>query len=143
MLVHEIMNKQVISAEQSEPAGRAARLIAKYNIGAVPVLGAENKLRGIVTDRDIVLRCIVSGAGTATPLREIMSRCVITASPDDEINTAADKMKRAQIRRLPVTKNGELVGMLSLSDIAKHDPACAESILKSVSEGVHRLQKSY
>ena len=139
MLVQDVMNKQVIYANQSESAKRAARLIARYNIGAIPVLGDENKLRGIVTDRDIVLRCIVSGAGTETPLREIMSRCVVTASPDDELSAAAEKMKRAQIRRLPVTKSGALVGMLSISDIAKRDPACAESVLKSVTSGVHRL----
>ena len=139
MLVHEVMNKQVIYANQSEPAKRAARLIARYNIGAIPVLGDENRLRGIVTDRDIVLRCIVSGAGADTPLREIMSRCVVTASPDDELKEAAEKMKKAQIRRLPVTKDGQLVGMLSISDIAKRDSACAENVLKSVTSGVHRL----
>ena len=83
MLVSEVMSRQVISMSTDEPCTRAARLISRYNIGAVPVCGENGRLRGIVTDRDIVLRCVASeNDPDLTPVKEIMSRCVLTVGPD-------------------------------------------------------------
>ena len=119
MLVSEVMSRQVVSMSLDEPCTRAARLISRYNIGAVPVCGENGKLRGIVTDRDIVLRCVASeNDPDTTPVKEIMSRCVLTASPDSSVDEAAEIMSKGQIRRLPVVSKGKLVGVLSLSDIS-------------------------
>ena len=142
MLVHEVMNSHVVYANQTESAARAARLLSRHNIGAVPVLGDKGKLRGIVTDRDIVLRCIAleNDPGT-TPLRDVMSRCVVTASPEEDLESAVKKMTDAQVRRLPVVDSGRLVGMLSISDLAKNAGSMELSAeaLSGVTSNMRRL----
>ena len=145
MQVQDIMNTHVVYAVQSDSAARAARLFSRYNIGSVPILGETGKLRGIVTDRDVALRCIAAdNAPEDTPLKEIMSRCVVTAAPDDNVETAAHKMSAAQVRRLPVVKNGRLVGMLSISDLAKAPGCSALSVdtLSEISSNLHRLSRN-
>lgn len=144
MLVQDIMNTRVVYAVQSDTAARAARLFSRYNIGSVPVLGENGRLRGIVTDRDVALRCIAADTDPEhTPLREVMSRCVVTAAPEDEVETAAQKMSVSQVRRLPVVKNGRLVGMLSISDLAKA-PGCSAlsaDALSEITSNIHRLSQ--
>ena len=142
MLVKDIMNPNIITANQSEKASRAARLLYRHNIGALPVVGENGKLRGIVTDRDLTLRCIAAeNDPQETTLREVMSRSVITCEAPDTVENAAKKMEDAQIRRLPVTQNGKLVGMLSLGDIAKRKDCapCAARALSEISSNIHKL----
>ena len=142
MLVKDIMNPNIITANQSEKASRAARLLYRHNIGALPVVGENGKLRGIVTDRDLTLRCIAAeNDPQETTLREVMSRSVITCEASDTVENAAKKMEDAQIRRLPVTQNGKLVGMLSLGDIAKRKDCapCAARALSEISSNIHKL----
>ena len=142
MLVSEVMSRQVISMSTDEPCTRAARLISRYNIGAVPVCGENGRLRGIVTDRDIVLRCVASeNDPDLTPVKEIMSRCVLSVSPESSVTEAADIMSKGQIRRLPVVSKGKLVGVISLSDISRC-PECgsaASDAFAKISSNVHRL----
>ena len=122
MNVSEIMTEHVISISEDEPVIAAARLMKQHNIGSLPVRDTKNRLRGIVTDRDIVLRC-VAGNVSAQDVRigEIMSRNLITASPSEDTERAAERMGNSQIRRLPVTDNGILVGIVALGDIARKD----------------------
>ncbi|NMA24231.1 MAG: CBS domain-containing protein [Clostridiales bacterium] len=120
MLVSELMTDNVISISPDEPASLAARLLYRHNIGSVPVCTEDGRLRGIVTDRDIVLRCVAAeNDPETTPVREIMSRGLVTVSPTDDVREAARKMAQSQVRRLPVVDSGRLVGMLSLGDMAK------------------------
>jgi CBS domain-containing protein len=120
MLVSELMTNTVISIAPDEPASLAARLLFRHNIGAVPVCTEDGRLRGIVTDRDIVLRCVAAeNDPETTPVREIMSRSLITVSPTDDVREAARQMAQSQVRRLPVVESGKLVGMLALGDMAK------------------------
>jgi CBS domain-containing protein len=118
--VKEIMNGNVISIAPEESASLAARLLNRYNVGALPVCGDGQILRGILTDRDIVMRCVAAdGDPEHTPVKEIMTRNVATVLPEDDVRNAARLMASKQVRRLPVVENGKLVGMLSLGDMAK------------------------
>ena len=120
MLVSELMTDSVISIAPDEPASLAARLLFRHNIGAIPVCTDDGRLRGIVTDRDIVLRCVAAeNDPETTPVREIMSRSIVTVSPSDDVREAARQMSESQVRRLPVVEGGRLVGMLALGDMAK------------------------
>ena len=109
MKVNEIMSSRVICIGQDEPVSAAAKLLKRSNVGALPVCDANRRLRGIVTDRDIVTRCIALDADPAqTRVAEIMSRGVVTASPLDET---------AQAARIMVD-GGKLIGMVTLCDLA-------------------------
>lgn len=120
MQVKDLMSSGVISITPDENASLAARLLARHNIGAVPVCTSEGSLRGILTDRDIVLRCLAAECQPEkTLVRDIMTKNVVSVSPEDDIKEATRLMAAEQIRRLPVVENGEVVGMLSLGDLAK------------------------
>ena len=136
MKVSDIMSGRVVTIGQKEPVIAAARLLKRMNLGALPVTDDSGRLRGILTDRDIVLRCVASGSDPRTlEVREIMSRGVVTAAPGTEISEAARLMRGDQVRRLPVVEGGKLVGMLSLGDLASR-PVCideAGDVLSAVS----------
>ncbi len=120
MKICEIMSERVVTIDMDEPVSAAARLMKSCNIGAVPACGKDGRLRGIVTDRDIVLRCVALDADPQrTPVKEIMSRGIVTAQPFDEVEKAAKRMSQDQVRRLPVLDEGRVVGILALSDLAR------------------------
>ena len=119
MKVKEIMTKNVIGIGPEESVEVAARTLSRYNIGVLPVCRADGKLCGVVTDRDLVIRCLASGLEPArTPVRQVMTGQVTSVDGEMDVGVAAHLMGRQQIRRLPVTKNGRLCGMVSLGDMA-------------------------
>ena len=119
MQVRDLMNPSVVSITPNESAALAARLLSRHNVGSLPVCAEDGRLRGIVTDRDIVTRCIAAEDDPAqTPVRDIMTRNCVVVSPDDDPREATRLMAAQQVRRLPVMENGKLVGMVSLGDLA-------------------------
>ena len=141
MKVAEIMSRHVVSANQKEPVTAAARLMKRHNLGALPVCDDEGRLRGLVTDRDIVTRCIAMDYDpTDTMLREIMTRGILTCAPEDEADSVLASMGREQIRRLPVTAEGRLVGMVSLADAARRGRLTMEAAaaLSEISANIRR-----
>ena len=89
-------------------------------MGALPVCTPDGRLRGMVTDRDIVLRCVAAEEDPAqTPVRDIMTRSCTTVAPGDDCREATRLMSAQQVRRLPVVEDGRLVGIVSLADLAK------------------------
>ena len=120
MLVSDIMNPETVTISPEETVALAARLLSRHNIGSLPVCGGDGEVRGILTDRDIVLRCVAADEDPeTTPVSEIMSRSVITVNPGDDVRRASELMGLGQVRRLPVTENGKLVGVVSLGDMAR------------------------
>ena len=120
MLIRDLMNPDVVSIEPSSSAALAARLFRQHNVGLLPVCGDDRRLRGVVTDRDLVLRCIaVEDDPAQTPVRDIMTRGCATVAPGDDCREATRLMARQQVRRLPVVERGKLVGMISLADLAR------------------------
>lgn len=128
MKVRDVMTNRVIRIRPEEPVEVAARTLEHYNIGALPVCGGDGRLCGVVTDRDLVTRCIAAGkAADRTTVREVMTSHVIAARPDTEVYAAARIMGREQIRRLPVMENGRLCGMVSLSDLTRQEETADEA----------------
>lgn len=118
MKVSEIMTKEVISLSVDDTAEHAAQLMKEHNIGAIPV-DREDKVVGIVTDRDIVLRCIAENKDIKTQkVREIMTSNPVVGDEDMNVDDAARIMSERQIRRLPIVQSDKLVGMVSLGDLA-------------------------
>ena len=119
MKVKQIMTEHVIPIHPEETVEVAARKLAHYNIGALPVCQWDGELCGVVTDRDLVTRCMAAGkVPNCTRVREVMTSQVVSARPDMDADLAAALMGRQQVRRLPVVENGKLCGMVSLGDLA-------------------------
>ena len=141
MQVSELMNPSVVTIEPTSSAALAARLISRHNIGALPVCASDGRLRGMVTDRDIVLRCIAAEEDPAqTLVRDIMTRECATVAPGDDCREATRIMSAQQVRRLPVVEGGKVVGMISLSDLARSrrfDMEAAQALCE-ISENIIR-----
>lgn len=120
MQVREIMNPSVVSIHPTESAALAARLLARHNVGALPVCTSGGELHGLVTDRDIILRCVAAEEDPRDlTVGDIMTRRPVTVSPSDDVRQAASLMSARQVRRLPVVEDGRVVGLLSLGDLAR------------------------
>ncbi len=142
MKISEIMSERVVTIDQREPVIAAARLLKRMNLGALPVTDRSGKLVGMLTDRDIVVRCVAAGGDPREmTVGDIMSRGVVTASPESEVSDAARRMGRGQVRRLPVVEDGKLVGMLSLADMARRCDMEAAAALADISSNLRRLTK--
>ncbi|MDF2676477.1 MAG: yhcV [Bacillota bacterium] len=118
MILKDIMTSDIASLNSSDSIQKAAKLMAQYNIGSVPI--CENKqVVGIVTDRDIALRSVADGKDVnQQKVGDIMTKDVVTGSPSMNVHEAAKLMSDKQIRRIPVVQNNSLVGMVSLGDIS-------------------------
>jgi CBS domain-containing protein len=141
MKLRQLMTNPVIRIHPDETVSVAARTLARYNIGILPVCGADGRICGLVTDRDLVTRCMASGRSpAATPVRDIMTTQIISARPDLDARDAAELMSREQIRRLPVVENGKLCGMVSLGDLAvrQESSLAAGDALSGISSGLSR-----
>lgn len=139
MNVRELMTTNVATAEPDTTLEEVATMMKDENVGSIPVVDDE-ELLGIITDRDIVVRCIAEGKDPSeVEVEEILSEDLETISPDDDVRHAAEIMQRKQIRRLPVCdEDGKLVGMLSIGDIAvkQSDDDVSGETLEQVSQGV-------
>lgn len=141
MKVQDIMSDRIVTVGQLEPIAAAARLMRRHNLGALPVCDDTGRLRGVITDRDIVTRCVAGDLDPdETAIREIMSRGVTTCRPDDDADDALRIMSAGQIRRLPVVGGGRVVGMLSLADLARRDNYSMEAAeaLSEISSNIVR-----
>ena len=119
MKVRDRMTTRVVRVHAQEPVEVAARMLTHYNIGMLPVCREDGRICGVVTDRDLVTRCMAPGRKAGeVKVGAVMTNRVITARPDMDIGAAAHLMGREQVRRLPVVENGRLCGMLSLADLA-------------------------
>ncbi|MCL2547408.1 MAG: CBS domain-containing protein [Oscillospiraceae bacterium] len=120
MLVKDLMNSNVVNINPEENAALAARLLHRHNVGSLPVCALDGSLKGIVTDRDIVIRCVATdGDPGATKVRDIMTRGVVSVAPSSDVHEASKIMAEEQVRRLPVVEDGRVVGMLALGDVAR------------------------
>lgn len=127
MEIKDIMSKSVVAVHPNESVEVAARTMTHYNIGILPVC-TNGKLCGVITDRDIVTRCLAANRQPSdTQIRQIMTQQVTTAKPDMQIGVAAHLMGRMQIRRLPVVEDGKLCGMVSLGDMAIHEESTIDA----------------
>ena len=138
MEIKDIMTRSVVSIDPSESVEIAARTMARYNLGALPVCKG-GKLCGLLTDRDIVTRCLAANRQPAnTQVRQVMTEQVTAVSPDMQTGVAAHLMGRLQVRRLPVVEQGNLCGMVSLGDMAIREETVLDAgdVLADVSSNI-------
>jgi len=120
MKVKDCMCKQVCFCKPDTKIGEIARMMNENHIGSVPICDEKNTVVGIVTDRDIILRAVACNKDNNTAVSEIMTCGTTCCDCNKEVSEASRLMKEEQIRRIPVTENGKLVGILTLGDLAKN-----------------------
>ena len=136
MKVRDAMAKTVSSAMKSDRVIDIARKMKQEDAGFIPVVENGGTMVGVITDRDIVIRCIAEGHDPRNESAEhVMSREVTIIGPDDDIEQAARMMEHEEIRRLPVAENGRLVGVLSHGNLVQ---ATKNKTAEKATEGVTR-----
>ncbi len=135
MQIQEIMSPTVHIADPNMTIRDAARQMRADNVGALPV-GENDRLIGMVTDRDITVRAVAEGRSAGnTTVREVMSEGVCYCFEDDDVKEAAKLMAEHQVRRLPVlNRDKRLVGVVALADLGRSEGRAAQGALKGISE---------
>jgi len=127
MKVSEAMTKDVRMTRPDQKIRDAALLMAELDIGVLPV-EENDRLVGMITDRDIVVRAVADGRGPDTPIRDVMTREVLYCFDDQTVDEVSQNMADIRVRRLPVmNRQKRLVGILSLGDLALSDQAVDEA----------------
>ena len=126
MNISEVMATNVVTLDAKSTAAEAARMMKERDIGDVVVREAD-RVCGIVTDRDIVVRAVAEDKNPQNvTLADICSHDLVTLAPTDSVSDAARVMSERAVRRVPVVENGKAVGIVSLGDLAiERDPSSA------------------
>ena len=117
--VRDVMTTPPVTLRQTQSCASAARLMRDKDIGAAVVTGADGEVCGMVTDRDIVIRCVADNRNpNTTALARVCSRGLVALSPEDDLRRAVEVMRSNALRRVPIVENGKPIGILSLGDLA-------------------------
>ena len=124
--VQDVMTTELVACGSSTSLAEAAKLMRDHDIGDVLVTD-DGELRGIVTDRDIVVRCVADGGDISrATLADACSVEIASVTPGTSVDEAAQVMRQRAVRRLPVVENGKTVGIVSIGDLAiRNDPSSA------------------
>jgi CBS domain-containing protein len=123
MKVKDAMSRDVQVASPTQSIRDAAKLMAKIDAGVLPV-GENDRLVGMITDRDIAIRAVAEGKAPTTKVRDIMSDEVLYCFDDQDLDEVAQNMSNTKVRRLPVVnREKRLVGIISFGDVARNEDA--------------------
>jgi len=119
----EIMTSDATCVSENDTLADAAGTMRELEVGALPICGEDDRLLGVLTDRDIVVRCLGAGGDPReTLVKELAQGKPVTIGADDDVEEALRTMAHHQVRRLPVIDGHEIVGMVSQADIARNLP---------------------
>jgi CBS domain-containing protein len=130
--IRDAMTSNPTTVEPSTTAQEAARKMKSEDVGSLPIV-ENDRLVGVVTDRDLAIRVLAEGKGGETPVSQVASKDVVTVDPQQSLDEAARLMAEHQVRRLPVCEeDGKLVGVLAQADVAQsgHDTLTGETVEK-------------
>lgn len=135
MLARELMHSGVECVGEHDTLEHAARRMRDLDVGCMPICGDDDKLHGVVTDRDIVVRCCAEGRDVATTTAgELAQGTPVWVSADANEDAVLELMSQNQIKRLPVIEDGRLVGMISEYDVARQLP---DDKVARMTEGIY------
>ena len=141
MRVSDAMTREVRVASPGQSIREVAKMMDEINAGSMPV-GDNDRLVGMITDRDIAIRAVAEGKGPDTPVRDVMSsEKVLYCYEDEELDHVAKNMSQEQVRRLPVVnRDKRLVGIISFGDLAQKETRAASKAAKGITKpgGAHQ-----
>lgn len=121
MKVSDVMSRDVQLTSPTQTIRNAAKIMAKIDAGILPV-GENDRLIGMITDRDIAIRAVAEGKAPTTKVRDVMSEEVLYCYDDQDLDEVAQNMSATKVRRLPVVnREKRLVGIISLGDLARNE----------------------
>jgi signal-transduction protein with cAMP-binding, CBS, and nucleotidyltransferase domain len=133
--VNQIMNKNVLTADKSVSLQEAALKMTKLNIGCV-IVTDDTKPLGILTERDFVTKVAAEGRPLFTEISEIMSSPLITIGPEETIWEASEMMKEKLIHKLPVEENGQIIGIVTTTDIVRISSVGSDSEMRRICDQI-------
>ncbi len=141
MLIKDIMTLSPVATVLDDSVMQAAEMMHDWDVGLLPVVESQihKRLLGVISDRDIVVRCIAAGQSAFCRVADHMTKAPIaTVYAEASVDQAIDTMKRRKVRRLPVVDENEVVvGMITQADIARHvAPQTVGELLQTISEPV-------
>ena len=117
----EIMSDDCTCVGENDSVADAAKKLAELNVGAMPICGEDNRLKGMLTDRDIAVKVVAEGKDpSSTTAGELGDGKPVTIGADDSVDEALRTMSEHQVRRLPVIDGHDLVGIVSQADVARN-----------------------
>lgn len=142
MKISEVMTRHVETVTPDQSVREAANFMLSADAGSIPVT-ENDRLIGMITDRDIAVRGVAEGHGPDTPVRALMTNDVVAVRPEDDVDDVAVRMSEAQVRRLPVVDDEQrLCGIVSLGDLTqKAEDGTAEMALEGVTQPGGRHQQ--
>ena len=137
MRIKDVMTANPKTVSPDDTVQAAARIMQAEDTGVVPVV-EKGRVLAMVTDRDIVVRVVAEGGSFSTPVRGVASQDVVVASPEMSTREASELMSQYQVRRLPVVENDQLVGIVSIGDLAVKEGKDSRTgdTLQEISAGV-------
>ena len=136
MKVKECMCTQISCVSPETNLTDVAKLMKDQHVGCLPVCDTNKQIVGLVTDRDLVLRGVACNKDTnATPVSAVMTTQVYTITPNEDVENATQTMCDCQVKRIPVIENNQMVGILTLGDIANNTELDQEYVGRTV-EGI-------
>jgi len=142
MLVKDVMSSPVITVSQEELVRKAVQVMNEAEVGSVIVL-ADERAVGIVTERDILRFIGEGGDAEKTGVGDIMSKPLIVVSPETDLEEAVRLMITKNVKKLPVVDRGKLVGIVTLTDVARIEPILMEAIEGLIEKGVAKRFEKY
>lgn len=141
MKVKDCMCSEVSCVKPETSLKEVAKIMQKTHVGCIPVCDNKNTVVGLVTDRDLVLRGIACNKDINIPVSEIMTTKVYTVTPDADVTEASKVMCDSQVKRVPVIENEELVGIITLGDLANNQEVQGTQVYTTV-EGICKCGKN-
>lgn len=136
MKVKECMCSEVVCVKPDATIQNVAKQMQECHVGCIPVCNDQNEVVGIVTDRDVILRCVACDKDSKqTPVSEIMTTKIHSVTPEVPVSEAINYMCECQIKRIPVIENGVLKGIITLGDLAK-DPEISETCVGKTAKNI-------
>lgn len=147
MIARTLMTGTPFTVRETDPVRRAASLMREHDVGFIPVVDDTTtpRLTGVITDRDIAVRCVATGKHLDDPVSAFMTRPPFaTVPPESPVEEVVEMMERARVRRLPVVSgDGRVLGVIALADVVREvgrrDAAKVEELLERVSAAAHAL----
>lgn len=136
-VARDVMTQDATCVQESDSIRESAEKLAQLGVGAVPICGDDNRLKGMLTDRDIAIEVVAKGKDPeATKAGELGDGKPVTIGADDPVDEALQTMAEHKVRRLPVIDGHELIGIVSQADIAKNLPdEQAGKLVEAISAG--------